>query len=73
MFHERGKKHLFEMSAKAKCSENGASELLNEPLLGFLLGDSLEMAENACSCSSSGDSLSSAGEDYEEVHTVDAG
>ena len=55
------------------CSENGATELLDEPLLGLFLGDSLEVAEGAGSCSSSGDSLASAGEDNVEVHTVDAG
>ena len=52
------------------CSEDGAAELLNEPLLGLLLGDSLELAEGGGSCSSSSDSLSSTGEDDVEVHAV---
>ena len=52
-------------------SEDGATELLDEPLLGLLLADSLEVTESAGSCSPSGHSLASAGENDVEVHTVD--
>ena len=53
------------------CSENGATELLDEPLLGLFLGDSLEVAEGASSGSAAGNSLASAGKDDVEVHTID--
>jgi hypothetical protein len=49
------------------CSKNGSTEGLNEPLLGLLLGDSLELSISVGSCSSLGHSLSSSGEDDIEV------
>ena len=52
-------------------SENGATELLSEPLLGLFLADHLEVTEGAGSCSASGNSLAGSGEDNVEVHSVD--
>ena len=53
------------------CSEDGTTELLDEPLLGLFLGDLLEVTEGGSSCLSSGDSLAGSSEDNEEVHTID--
>jgi len=64
---------MSQQQREQSCSEDGATELLNEPLLGLLLGDSLELAEDGGSCSASSNSLAGAGEDYVEVHAVDAG
>ena len=58
-------------SISQTCSEDGATEFLNEPLLGLFLADLLEVSEGAGSRSSSGDSLAGSGEDDVEVHTVD--
>jgi hypothetical protein len=58
------------MVRKRSCSEDSATELLDEPLLGLFLGDSLEVTESAGSGSAAGDSLASAGEDNVEVHAV---
>jgi hypothetical protein len=51
-------------------SEDGATESLNEPLLGLLLGDSLEVTKGAGSGSAASDSLASASKDNVEVHAV---
>ena len=51
-------------------SENSATELLNKPLLSFLLRDSLEVAKGASSGSTAGNSFSSTGEDNVEVHAI---
>jgi hypothetical protein len=59
------------MAGKETRSEDGATELLDEPLLSFLLGDSLEVAEVAGSGSAASNSLASAGEDNVEVHAID--
>ena len=53
------------------CSENSATESFNEPLLGLLLGDSLEVSEGASSSSATSNSFSSAGKYNIEVHAVD--
>lgn len=53
-----------------RCSENGTSELLDEPLLSFFLADLLEVTEDSGVGLSSGDSLAWSGEDNVEVHTI---
>ena len=58
-------------SISQTCSEDGATEFLNEPLLGLFLADLLEVSEGAGSRSSSGDSIAGSGKDNVEVHTVD--
>ena len=52
-------------------SKDGATESLDEPLLGLLLGDSLEVSQGAGSCSASGHSLARTGKHDVEVHAVD--
>ena len=49
--------------------ENITSVLLNEPLLGILVGDLLEFAEFVGSLSSSGNTFAGSAEDNVEVHT----
>ena len=61
-------------SEEKKCSvKDGASELLNEPLLGVFPGDALELAEDGLARSALGNTLSGAGEDDVEVHSKDTG
>ena len=62
---------MSQQQGEQSCSEDGATELLNEPLLGLLLGNLLEVAKVGGSCSASGHSLAGAGEDNVEVHAVD--
>ena len=54
-----------------KCSEDGSSHLLDEPLLGLFVGDSLELAEDASLDLSSLNSLSGSHKVDSEVHSVD--
>ena len=49
--------------------KNGATEVLDEPELGVILGNALEFAEAICLCSSLGDSLSISAEDNVEIHS----
>jgi len=49
--------------------EDGATEGLDEPKLGVILGDSLELADAALSCSSLVDSITGSLENDGEVHT----
>ena len=53
--------------------EDGATTLLDEPHLGLLLGDTLELADSGLVSTSSGDTLAATAEDHVEVHTEDTG
>ena len=53
--------------------EDGATTLLDEPHLGLLLGDTLELADSGLVGASSGDTLAATAEDHVEVHTEDTG
>ena len=55
------------------CSEDGASALLGEPLLGLLLGNLLELANLSTGVLSLGDSATRSLEDDVEVHTENTG
>ena len=55
------------------CSKDGASALLGEPLLGLLLGNSLELADLSTGVLSLGDSATRSLEDDVEVHTENTG
>ena len=61
------------MSIKINSSDDGTSALLGEPLLGFILADSLEFSEVSSSMLSLVDSLASSGEDDVEIHTENTG
>jgi len=53
------------------CSEDGTSELFDEPLFGLLLADLLVLAIDSSLDLSFGDSLAGSGQDNVEVHAVD--
>ena len=53
--------------------EDGTTTLLNEPHLGLLLGDTLELADSGLVGTSSCDTLSATAENHVEVHTEDTG
>jgi len=53
--------------------EDGATTLLDEPHLGLLLGDTLELADSGSVGTSFGDTLAATAEDHVEVHTEDTG
>jgi hypothetical protein len=53
--------------------EDGATTLLDEPHLGLLLGDTLELADSGLVGTSSGDTFAATAEDHVEVHTEDTG
>jgi len=55
------------------CSNDGAGALLGEPLLGLLLGNSLELADLTTGVLSLGDSATRSLEDDIEVHTENTG
>ena len=57
------------MSININSSDDSTSALLGEPLLGFILADSLEFTENTSGMLSLVDSLASSGEDDVEIHT----
>ena len=58
--------------AGVECSvEDVSTVLLDEPFLSIVGSDSLVLAEDTGALTSSGDSLSSSGEDDVEVHTED--
>ena len=61
------------LSIKINSSDDGTSALLGEPLLGFILADSLEFSEISSSMLSLVDSLASSGEDDVEIHTENTG
>ena len=61
------------LSIKINSSDDGTSALLGEPLLGFILADSLEFSEVSSSMLSLVDSLASSGEDDVEIHTENTG
>ena len=49
--------------------QNGASEVFDEPELGVILGDALELAELSSACSTFGNSLACSCKHDEEVHS----
>jgi hypothetical protein len=51
--------------------EDGTTALLDEPLLGFSLGDTLELANAARSVAPCANTLAGSAEDDVEVHTED--
>lgn len=53
--------------------EDGATLGVDEPLLGLLLGDALELAGTAGACAAAGDALAGAAEDDVEVHAENTG
>ena len=53
--------------------EDGATTLLDEPHLGLLLRNTLELADSGLVGTSSGDTLAATAEDDVEVHTEDTG
>lgn len=53
--------------------EHGATELLDEPHLGVLLGDALELANTAGAGTAAGDTVALAAEDDVEVHAENTG
>ena len=53
---------------ESRSVEDGAT-LFNEPHLGFLFWDSLELANTASLCSSTANTSASAAKDYVKVHT----
>jgi hypothetical protein len=60
----------FIVSQRGRCSvEDGATALLNEPHLGLLLGDTLELAEVRLACATLGNTFSNTTEDDVEIHT----
>jgi len=61
------------LSININSSDDSTSALLGEPLLGFILADSLEFTENTSGMLSLVDSLASSGEDDVEIHTEDTG
>ena len=61
------------MSIIINSSNDGTSALLGEPLLGFILADSLEFTEDTSSMLSLVDSLASSCEDDVEIHTENTG
>ncbi len=61
------------MSILYNSSDDSTSALLGEPLLVFIMTDSLEFAENSSGMLSLVDSLSSSGEDDVEIHTENTG
>ena len=56
-----------------RSGEDVSTVLLDEPVTGIISSDSLEFTEDVGACASSGNSLSSSGEDDEEIHTENTG
>ena len=62
------------MCQRGGCSvKDGAAALLNEPHLGLLLGDTLELAEVGFACATLSDTFANTSEDNVEIHTENTG
>ena len=56
-----------------KRSVKDSAAVFNEPHLGLLLGDTLELADTTVLCLPAANTLASTAEDYVEVHTENTG
>jgi hypothetical protein len=62
------------VTQRGVCSvEDGTAALLDEPHLGLLLGDTLELAEVGPACATLSDTVANALKDDVEIHTENTG